>query len=263
MPGPPTSRRCRFPRDRPWPALSLLITSRTGQSTRSRGGARPSMGRGTPAARLPVQVNQRGGASDFRIGRVLMGRCTTDSDGEGGVPTGREEGRGTVPSRVEAAGGFEPPSGGFADLCLAAWLRRRSPKADATIPESPARDKTISGRSGNLPAPLRIDGGRVKPREFPFHLERLPGILGTLLTQRRRRRSGEVQVIRLAERPRAPELTRQPSPGPGPRPWPGRGPHRPPGSGPRPSPRDRGRPPPPGKRLSAPGSGPDGTRGGV
>ena len=28
-------------------------------------------------------------------------------------------------NRKEAPGGFEPPNGGFADLCLTTWLRRR------------------------------------------------------------------------------------------------------------------------------------------
>ena len=29
-----------------------------------------------------------------------------------------------TPKTLEAPGGFEPPNGGFADLCLTTWLRR-------------------------------------------------------------------------------------------------------------------------------------------
>ena len=42
---------------------------------------------------------------------------------------------------VEAPGGFEPPNGGFADLCLTTWLRRHEKNGgdERLLTESPPR----------------------------------------------------------------------------------------------------------------------------
>ena len=56
------------------------------------------------------------------------------------------------PCATEAPGGFEPPNGGFADLCLTTWLRRRMRRrgaenriADPRPPSSRAGNRTRTG----------------------------------------------------------------------------------------------------------------------
>jgi hypothetical protein len=54
--------------------------------------------------------------------RVNESHRTERARDPGGTALGRVAAGGPV--RMEATGGFEPPDGGFADPCLAAWLRR-------------------------------------------------------------------------------------------------------------------------------------------
>ena len=56
-----------------------------------------------------------------RRGRVRPGLVDPSRNG---AEQSRRSGR--VSFELEAPGGFEPPNGGFADLCLTTWLRRRN-----------------------------------------------------------------------------------------------------------------------------------------
>ena len=53
---------------------------------------------------------------------------------------------------MEAAGGFEPPNGGFADPCLTTWLRRLEGTRRPFLAEGPLSITKMERETGFEPA---------------------------------------------------------------------------------------------------------------
>src|SRR5688572_18083161 len=77
---------------------------------------------------------------------------------------------------MEAAGGFEPPNGGFADPCLTTWLRRPVTIDVQALPgEGPwrLRDRMQwSGKRGSNPRPQPWQGCALPTELFPPDTQR-------------------------------------------------------------------------------------------
>ena len=67
----------------------------------------------------------------------------------------------------EAPGGFEPPNGGFADLCLTPWLRRRYEGGARQRPSPPPLRGCRAGNRTRTGGPPPWQGGALPTELFP------------------------------------------------------------------------------------------------
>ncbi len=158
---------------RPLEAFSLLVSRRGAGRIELRSLRDPRSSRVSPALRSAVSrvaIQERsavwplGSAEAFfpiswaaRLEPSVLIRPHTKK---------RKQPRDGADSASEAPGGFEPPNGGFADLCLTTWLRRqRKREQRSALAASPPILESGKPDSNRRPPPWQ--GGALPTELFP------------------------------------------------------------------------------------------------